>query len=397
MASQLVPLLHCPVCSPPAPLIAPVTLFCGHSVCARHVQVSPTSPSSPRLLRLSPCPLSSCTVSPSNPASLPNVPSSSRVTFYPAPGFLLDRDTAAFATIPASRTDVTINKLTAVVHRYDQHTQPITLDSSSGSDSETDDEEILHTNTTHPSPSQPGVSTSGSTSIVPSDPSSSSSISTQIASSLDASLQQQAPARSNARKRRRKHLPPPRRLTSPAQSTDQDQFENELLAELSCEICFMLLYQPITSSCQHVRALLSRCSRICPPPSTQSPLHLSDLLFKMSIPFLRPWPSVSSLSPGLAWGHVFPRPSVQQDSHLDPYVPTPVHVCSLILFILPSRLVLKAFPEAYAERGRLIEQEERHARLDTPIFVCQLSFPGLPTVLHFFEPRHLLSRSLGFR
>lgn len=26
--------------------------------------------------------------------------------------------------------------------------------------------------------------------------------------------------------------------------------------------------------------------------------------------------------------------------------------------------------------------------MDTPIFVCQLSFPGLPTVLHIFEPRY---------
>jgi len=48
---------------------------------------------------------------------------------------------------------------------------------------------------------------------------------------------------------------------------------------------------------------------------------------------------------------------------------------------------LEAFPELYAERGRLIAEEERNARLDTPLFVCQLSFPGVPTTLHFFEPR----------
>ncbi|KAG8854162.1 hypothetical protein FRB91_003929, partial [Serendipita sp. 411] len=30
------------------------------------------------------------------------------------------------------------------------------------------------------------------------------------------------------------------------------------------------------------------------------------------------------------------------------------------------------------------------ARLDTPIFVCQLSFPGMPTLLHIFEPRYRL-------
>ncbi|KAF9646757.1 hypothetical protein BDM02DRAFT_3118151 [Thelephora ganbajun] len=48
------------------------------------------------------------------------------------------------------------------------------------------------------------------------------------------------------------------------------------------------------------------------------------------------------------------------------------------------------FPELYAEREKLIEEEERNARLDTPLFVCQLSFPGVPTNLHFFEPRYRL-------
>lgn len=41
----------------------------------------------------------------------------------------------------------------------------------------------------------------------------------------------------------------------------------------------------------------------------------------------------------------------------------------------------------YKERGEALAAEERDARLDTPIFVCQLSFPGMPTLLHFFEPR----------
>ena len=267
MASQLVPLFHCPVCPSPSPLIAPVTLFCGHSVCARHVQVSSSSPSSPPRLRLSPCPLSSCTVSPSNPPPSPNIPSSSRVTFYPASGVAVDRDAAAFATIPHSRTDITINKLASIAHRHDRLAQSTpTLDTGSGSDTETDDEESLDTNTTCPSPLQPGAFTPGSTSIVPSNASSSSSISTQIASSLDASLQHQVPARPNARKRRRKQLPPPRRLDSPAHSTE---FENEILAELSCEICFMLLYKPITPPCQHVRVLLtSTLALLCSIPST---------------------------------------------------------------------------------------------------------------------------------
>lgn len=48
---------------------------------------------------------------------------------------------------------------------------------------------------------------------------------------------------------------------------------------------------------------------------------------------------------------------------------------------------LEVFPELYAERGRFIAEEERNARLDTPLFVCQLSFPGVPTALHLFERR----------
>ncbi len=54
---------------------------------------------------------------------------------------------------------------------------------------------------------------------------------------------------------------------------------------------------------------------------------------------------------------------------------------------MSMQIVLKAFPAPYAERGSMIEAEERDTRLDTPIFVCQLSFPGMPTMLHLFEPR----------
>ncbi|PIL37190.1 hypothetical protein GSI_00883 [Ganoderma sinense ZZ0214-1] len=38
----------------------------------------------------------------------------------------------------------------------------------------------------------------------------------------------------------------------------------------------------------------------------------------------------------------------------------------------------------------MVEAEERDARLDTPILICQLGFPGMPTFLHFFEPRYRL-------
>ncbi|SNX86480.1 uncharacterized protein MEPE_05189 [Melanopsichium pennsylvanicum] len=48
------------------------------------------------------------------------------------------------------------------------------------------------------------------------------------------------------------------------------------------------------------------------------------------------------------------------------------------------------FKRLYEQRKSAIEQEEREARLSTPIFVCTLAFPGMPTILHIFEPRYRL-------
>jgi hypothetical protein len=55
-------------------------------------------------------------------------------------------------------------------------------------------------------------------------------------------------------------------------------------------------------------------------------------------------------------------------------------------------IVLNVFKAEYQERGETIAAEERDARLDTPVFVGQLSFPGMPTFLHFFEPRYAPAR-----
>jgi Lon protease-like protein len=63
---------------------------------------------------------------------------------------------------------------------------------------------------------------------------------------------------------------------------------------------------------------------------------------------------------------------------------------SCIHLISCSPAVLKAYPESYNGRGQVIATEEHDARLSTPIFVGQLSFPGVPTLLHFFEPRYRL-------
>ncbi|KAG5343105.1 hypothetical protein C0989_000095 [Termitomyces sp. Mn162] len=136
------------------------------------------------------------------------------------------------------------------------------------------------------------------------------------------------------------------------------KFEKDLLAELTCEICFTLFYDPITTPCQHENASTAPSITAPHAPSAE----------KTSL--------ASSISKSI--------PQITSSSR------------SVSLSILPAQFsgllspVLKAFPALYRERGESIEAEERDARLDTPIFVCQLSFPGMPTLLHFFEPRYRL-------
>ncbi|KAI0036838.1 PUA-like domain-containing protein [Vararia minispora EC-137] len=117
------------------------------------------------------------------------------------------------------------------------------------------------------------------------------------------------------------------------------------MTELTCEICLLLFYRPLTTPCQHT--FCSKCLQRSLDHSDQCPLCRHSLA-------------------GFAYHQVQP--------------------CNQIVL----SIIQKVFPEVYAERGRLIEQEEHDARLDTPIFICQLSFPGMPTFLHFFEPRYRL-------
>lgn len=55
-----------------------------------------------------------------------------------------------------------------------------------------------------------------------------------------------------------------------------------------------------------------------------------------------------------------------------------------------DHLVKTVFGPEYEDRTATIERDERDALLDTPIFVCTLAFPGMPTILHVFEPRYRL-------
>ncbi|KAJ7781221.1 PUA-like domain-containing protein, partial [Mycena metata] len=121
--------------------------------------------------------------------------------------------------------------------------------------------------------------------------------------------------------------------------------EKELQSELACEICFMLLYNPVTTPCQHT--FCSKCLHRALDHSNLCPLCRDNL-------------------PGFSFFEDHPGNQTLET------------------------LLATAFPAEYTARGAAIAAEERDARLDTPIFVCMLIFPGHPTALHFFEPRYRL-------
>nr|XP_019046001.1 hypothetical protein I302_04741 [Kwoniella bestiolae CBS 10118]OCF24931.1 hypothetical protein I302_04741 [Kwoniella bestiolae CBS 10118] len=129
------------------------------------------------------------------------------------------------------------------------------------------------------------------------------------------------------------------------QTLNQDNFEKELLGTLECDVCAMLLYEPVTTPCQH--SFCSKCLSRSLDHSTRCPVCRQDL----------------------------PSFAFFQD-----------HAVNKVLLTI----IKTVFPEEYIERQEAIERDERDARLNTPIFVCTLAFPGMPTILHVFEPRYRL-------
>lgn len=89
----------------------------------------------------------------------------------------------------------------------------------------------------------------------------------------------------------------------PIQDSTLSDFDKKLLEELTCHICYVLFYRPVTTPCQHVRHL----SPLSPIPIL---LYYPDLLFQMSTTLFRLWLKLSYLSTRNT-GFLFPRPPSQ--------------------------------------------------------------------------------------
>jgi hypothetical protein len=120
-------------------------------------------------------------------------------------------------------------------------------------------------------------------------------------------------------------------------------------SELDCQVCYAPFLDPLTTSCGHTfcRKCLQRVldhSEVC--PICRRTLSIAPSLTKSRYPSNK---RLESLLSGLC-------------------------------------------PEAITARAEAVAQEEanRLGDLDTPLFICTLSFPSMPTFLHIFEPRYRL-------
>jgi hypothetical protein len=126
------------------------------------------------------------------------------------------------------------------------------------------------------------------------------------------------------------------------------EVKSRIQSELDCQICYLLLHDPITTPCGHT---------FCRPCLLRSSDHATHPV----CPTCR--------SPVL--------------------LPTPQNTPTNILI---DNLIRTLFPSADAERAAA-ETLERHASssgVNTPIFVCTLALPSIECLLHIFEPRYRL-------
>ena len=209
MPCALSPILRCPVCG--LPFESPTTLHCGHTVCSHH--------------SIHPCPLPDC--SPNSTPTIPIIPASSSVTFFPAQ----DPEPPVSPAL-APRLDVTLSKLITLISRFDAE-----LDSLSDNVLPSSSSRVRPRSTPSP-PSSPRIRKRRRYSPPIQDDQ----------DDLLAHLRKQSVVQ-----RSTPHDEP--LLPSHHPSTRQDilsRFEKDLMVELNCDICCTLFYQPVTTPCQHV-------------------------------------------------------------------------------------------------------------------------------------------------
>ncbi|KDQ20761.1 hypothetical protein BOTBODRAFT_26778 [Botryobasidium botryosum FD-172 SS1] len=385
-SSRVKALLRCALCS--SLLHRPTTLHCGHTVCAAHVTGTPShrapqhatapatdsypfathdtdaGPSRPAIVHPA-CPIQTCnfaieilggsqTTAPQPRAVTPTSPPlRTSFSFTPAPPNPAHLPSSP--KVPRPKIDVTLSKVLSLVasdpgqaHSSAEGLPTGSKTADKDADWDSDRDALTDLKPAAVAPAGPDASSSPTTASAAG--SSTGTVSGYRSRSTDSLPSPKRVSESNADSRKRP------RGASPAFESADDYvsastntsseysalFEDALLTELTCEICFTLLFEPVTTLCQHT--FCAECLQRSMDHGAKCPLCRHDLHYSQ----------------------FFARNKI-------------------LLSILHE-----VFPDEYPERKIALEQGSHNQSLDTPIFVCQLSFPGMPTLLHFFEPRYRL-------
>ena len=126
-----------------------------------------------------------------------------------------------------------------------------------------------------------------------------------------------------------------------------DHLKEVIRNEMDCQVCYALMLDPLTTPCGHT--FCRRCVARALDHSATCPVCRRDL----------------HISAGTS--------SESSNKRL-------------------SKLLLTLCPEHVAARAELVDAEEAACSdgVRIPLFVCTLSYPGMPMFLHIFEPRYRL-------
>ncbi|TAQ86773.1 hypothetical protein B7494_g4894 [Chlorociboria aeruginascens] len=131
------------------------------------------------------------------------------------------------------------------------------------------------------------------------------------------------------------------------------RLENAIRQELYCSICFELFLEPVTTTCGHTYC------RHCVYDAQNTALGDMDQC---------PWCRKDLAMP--------PTSSVQD-------APSNNLLSELLTILVPEILAMRAHEVKTQEMSDMQE-------LNTPLFMCAVSYPMIPTYLHVFEPRYRL-------
>lgn len=152
--------------------------------------------------------------------------------------------------------------------------------------------------------------------------------------------------------------------SSRARGNTKQSLHAELLDVLECQLCYQLLFQPLTTPCGHT--FCRKCFARSLDHSSTCPLCRAEM---PSFTFFQDHPYNKVIM------QVIMGDTYQQSDSAD---------CTDV------QQKYWGLKELYEEREAAIEREEAESLLSTPIFVCTLGFPHMPTILHIFEPRYRL-------